>query len=160
MAGRGFPISSRHGLLTRKTRGTSGASCLELRARPRPGAWLSATFAPHAHACDRVGAWPGSRAERDWCGGGWERARRRRLGFGAWLGRGSWVGQAAGKGGVARWACGERARRWATGAAAGAGPRWAGPHGERGGSTSFPFPFSFSLFLFLLFRYNCIFIPV
>jgi hypothetical protein len=33
-AGRGFPISSRRGLLTRKTRGTSGASCLELMASP------------------------------------------------------------------------------------------------------------------------------
>jgi hypothetical protein len=31
---------------------------------------------------------------------------RRRLGFGARLGHGSWAGQAAGKGGVARWAYG------------------------------------------------------
>jgi hypothetical protein len=73
--GHSFPISSRGGLLTRKTRGTSGASCLELRVSPRPGAWSSATFVPHAHACDRVGAWPGSRAEGEWRDGGWERAR-------------------------------------------------------------------------------------
>jgi hypothetical protein len=108
-----------------------------------------------------VGAWPGSRAEGEWCGGGWECARRR-LGFGEWLGHGSWAGQAAGKGVWRAGPAGERARWWAAGAAAGAGPRWAGPHGERGGAGRFPFLFHSLFFYFFyldiiayLYPYEC-----